>query len=346
MKNILNSYARRNNSIGYVQGFNFIVGRLLKLCQNEEKIFWVFVQIIENIFPVNYFSEMAGLMIDVDILMCLLQLYYPELIDYMEENFFIDYFKNLIFQWFISIYIQNFSFEACLAIWDIIFLDSSIVLFKAIIGMLKLIKDDIMKITSLETFKNNLKNYFSNFRDIPFLHKILLLKRFDFNIENINKNRTLLETPIIEQINAVNKHKVIKLYNEIKNTTAFCYEEWPICIYDSETPYKVVNHMVYKLGTDFEIIEDYIDNIPYIKKNKKKKNNKFYNLLIERKTHRCGVKLKSLENEYTDEDSNNLSTIDDNRSEKEKNLSDVDITLDYSKDDIIINSASKMSKFF
>jgi hypothetical protein len=329
-----------------VQGFNFIVGRLLKMCQNEEKIFWVFVQIIENILPVNYFSEMAGLMIDVDILMCLLQLYYPDLIDYMEENFFIDYFKNLIFQWFISIYIQNFSFEASLAIWDIVFLDSSIVLFKAIIGMLRLIKDDIMKITSLEAFKNNLKHYFSNFRDIPFLHKTLLLKRFEFNIDSINKNRAFLETPMIDRINSINKYKIIKLKNEVSITTSDCYEDWPICIYDSETPYQVVNFMVYKLGTDFEIIDDYLDNSTKSKKVKKRKNIKYANLLIERKIHRCGKKLKIAEKEYSDDDSNNLSTIDDNRSEKEKNLSDVEITSDYSKDDIIINSGSKMSKLY
>ena len=35
LKNILIAYSRRNNSIGYYQGFNFIVGRLLQLFNNE-----------------------------------------------------------------------------------------------------------------------------------------------------------------------------------------------------------------------------------------------------------------------------------------------------------------------
>ena len=35
LKNILLAYSRRTSSIGYCQGFNYIVGKILKLCQNE-----------------------------------------------------------------------------------------------------------------------------------------------------------------------------------------------------------------------------------------------------------------------------------------------------------------------
>ena len=68
MKNILLAYSRRNLSIGYCQGFNFIVGRLLKVFDDEEEAFWVFVQIIENYLPINYYSEMAGIIVDQYIL--------------------------------------------------------------------------------------------------------------------------------------------------------------------------------------------------------------------------------------------------------------------------------------
>ena len=37
MRNILVCYSIRNNSIGYCQGFNFIVIRLLEVLQNEVK---------------------------------------------------------------------------------------------------------------------------------------------------------------------------------------------------------------------------------------------------------------------------------------------------------------------
>ena len=49
MKNILLCYSTRNSTIGYCQGMNFFVARLLLIMDDEEKVFWLFVQIMENI---------------------------------------------------------------------------------------------------------------------------------------------------------------------------------------------------------------------------------------------------------------------------------------------------------
>ena len=38
IRNILIAFSRRNSSIGYTQGFNFIVGRLLQIIGNEVRI--------------------------------------------------------------------------------------------------------------------------------------------------------------------------------------------------------------------------------------------------------------------------------------------------------------------
>jgi len=111
LKNILLAFSRRNVSIGYVQGFNFIAGRILKIIPNEESAFWIFTQIIEYILPINYFSEMSGLMVDIDILINLISKYFPDFIEYLEENFFLEFFKNILFQWFISLLTQNFNDE-------------------------------------------------------------------------------------------------------------------------------------------------------------------------------------------------------------------------------------------
>ena len=35
LRNILIAFSRRNSSIGYIQGFNFIVGRILEIVENE-----------------------------------------------------------------------------------------------------------------------------------------------------------------------------------------------------------------------------------------------------------------------------------------------------------------------
>lgn len=59
MKRICIAYTQRNPIIGYVQGMNFIVGRLIKYL-NEEESFWVFTMIIESILPIDYYTKMIG----------------------------------------------------------------------------------------------------------------------------------------------------------------------------------------------------------------------------------------------------------------------------------------------
>ena len=63
LRNVLNTFVKRNPTIGYCQGMNFIVGLLLKHL-NEEQSFWVFTHICENLLPLDYYSGMIGIMVD------------------------------------------------------------------------------------------------------------------------------------------------------------------------------------------------------------------------------------------------------------------------------------------
>ena len=48
----------RNLTIGYCQGFNYIVGKLLMMLNfNEEDVFWVFTQIAENYLPFDFYIK-------------------------------------------------------------------------------------------------------------------------------------------------------------------------------------------------------------------------------------------------------------------------------------------------
>jgi len=44
---------------------NDIVGRMLSLKFTEEESFWLLVQIVEQYLPIDYFSVMNGVIIDV-----------------------------------------------------------------------------------------------------------------------------------------------------------------------------------------------------------------------------------------------------------------------------------------
>ena len=63
LKNILMAYIKRNPTIGYCQGMNFVAGRLLKVLE-EEEAFWVLCQLLESILPLDYYSNMVGVLVD------------------------------------------------------------------------------------------------------------------------------------------------------------------------------------------------------------------------------------------------------------------------------------------
>jgi len=63
LRHVLTTFVKRNPTIGYCQGMNFIVGNLLKEL-NEEESFWVFVAMTENLLPIDYYSDMLGILVD------------------------------------------------------------------------------------------------------------------------------------------------------------------------------------------------------------------------------------------------------------------------------------------
>lgn len=64
---IIEAYIWRNPTVGYIQGFNFLVFRLRKVL-NEEDTFWTLVMVIETYMPPDYYVEMYGVRTQASIL--------------------------------------------------------------------------------------------------------------------------------------------------------------------------------------------------------------------------------------------------------------------------------------
>ena len=84
LKNILMCYSIRNTTVGYCQGMNFIAARILLIMDNEEQVFWIFVQIIEKIVPICYYSDLAGIIIETTMIDTFISFYLKKF-----YNFFI-----------------------------------------------------------------------------------------------------------------------------------------------------------------------------------------------------------------------------------------------------------------
>jgi hypothetical protein len=59
----LNTFVKRNPAIGYCQGVNFIANMLLDFL-DEEQSFWVFTIICEELLPIDYYSDLLGVLVD------------------------------------------------------------------------------------------------------------------------------------------------------------------------------------------------------------------------------------------------------------------------------------------
>jgi len=60
LQNILYVWTKHDPKIGYVQGMNFIIGTLLHYTNNEEKVFWLFLRLMEG-KPFTISSKHVGL---------------------------------------------------------------------------------------------------------------------------------------------------------------------------------------------------------------------------------------------------------------------------------------------
>ena len=130
LKNILMCYSIRNTSIGYCQGMNFIVGRLLLIIDNEEQVFWIFTQIIEKILPLIYYSDLAGIIIQTTIIDTFISFFLKNFYDFLLDNNFKLSLNNFIHKWMVSLFTQALSPEMVYTFFDFFFLDGETCLFK------------------------------------------------------------------------------------------------------------------------------------------------------------------------------------------------------------------------
>jgi len=120
---IIEAYIWRNPTVGYIQGFNFLVFRLRKIL-NEEDTFWTLVMIIETYMPPDYYVEMYGVRTQASILQKIFRQYsfLPEVqAKFDDPNIQFNLMDNAI-SWFISLYTECLPEQASLYVLDLFFL--------------------------------------------------------------------------------------------------------------------------------------------------------------------------------------------------------------------------------
>ena len=239
LSNVLIAYSRRNCKIGYCQGFNFIVAKLLQIFE-EEDAFWLFVQIIENILACEYYSELVGIMGYCSL--CLRILTESNKKVMLKIKNFEVILNNLLYKWFISLFIENTSHETFLNVWDALMLDGNIVLLRAVSSILDLMEEQILQADGFEELTKIFEEKISKYncpRD-KFMKLLLNEGKLRYSNAEIEEMREEINREAINTIIKTKKNEKKKIQVDINGEEIECDLDYPFCLKEFEDDTKKI----------------------------------------------------------------------------------------------------------
>ena len=281
-------------------------------------------------------------MTDCAIVRILLKENFKDAFKNLEKNGGILHLNNTINKWFLSIFIQGISNIYSNFIWDMFLLEGNIIIFKAIYAIIIILQKQLKKYKSFEdlnTILNNMPLEFNNREKLAFY---LIGKKFNFNMDIIKKYRKALSLQIIKEISSLGTFKNYEDDDEDEEDKNKKKEiifdlDWPQCLKEKKNLEKEYDYVVLKELDEPNVIEDFIDyyneykdgskKIEYKNKNmnflndddiesqkiKYFKEERFKDILIERKKHYCGSNIMSIRSCFY------KSEINKNNKENEEN---------------------------
>lgn len=123
---------------------NFILGTILAAGFYEEEAFWLLTQILETYLPVDYFSIMSGVLIDMKIFDYLISKKLPKLSMHIQEMGLDSSLFSV--QWFICMFAYSLQRNVVITIWDHFIVEGSSVIFKVGLAILTLVQDRLLEV--------------------------------------------------------------------------------------------------------------------------------------------------------------------------------------------------------
>ena len=300
--------------------------------------------ILEKIFPINYYNELSGLVTDSTIVQRLLIDNFPEMFILLEKLGGTMYLTNAINKWLLTIFINRISEVYSNLIWDLFLLEGNLVIFKASYALIRMMQKYIMECKNFDELNNVFQNCPPNLKVRGKLAYYLISKKFNFNLDKIKEYRKKLGGGIIKDIISLDNSikDEIKKVKKKNNKDSKCDLDWPLCIFDFKDLAKNYDHIILKQLFEPEIIDDYFSENNNYEKDKKNNEEKYEDLLIERKKHYCDSKIKSIRDKLIidnkDNNDNNIIKNDNIDNYIENNLDNQEMNK------IIINVANESQK--
>ena len=257
-------------------------------------------------------------MTDSAIVLLLLKENFKDTFNDLENRGNILYLNNSINKWLLSIFIQGMSEIYSNLIWDMFLLEGNIIIFKAIYAIFKIMEKDLTENRTFDRFSKVFNDIPLDFTNRGRLAYYLISKQFNFNMNMIIKHRRAISSQIIKEIINLGTFQVEEEDEKKIENKNECDLDWPQCKNDKKNLEKDYDYVVLKELEEPKIIDDYIDNYGQYKDETKQndykykninfindddieslkikyfKEERFKDILIERKKHYCGSKKMSI----------------------------------------------------
>ena len=279
MTNILYCYGRRNPSIGYCQGMNFLVAMLLHVL-GEEESFWVLCQLMESLLPIDYYTIMTGVIIDVRCIWSFLDEYVKSISKHFKK---IEFDLNaILWEWVVWLHSKTLSLNIVEYIWDEFFNQGISAIFKYGLAIFEAMRKDILKWSDLGEVYLLFKDISTKITDISQL--TVYAKRYKITNNSIQMKRGYFREIVMAEYEELHrkrddnvvrrnsikglKSKFLKKFHlfdglmktrgqAAKNSSVLdefeeevvganeWNSEWPICLYDFLYKDKIKDHFFF-----------------------------------------------------------------------------------------------------
>ncbi|CDW73574.1 tbc1 domain family member 2a-like [Stylonychia lemnae] len=367
LRNVLAVYTKRNPTIGYCQGMNFLVGRILKVMQSSEstinetanhssvakdnfrsnsksslnendndevEAFWIFVNMVESMLPIDYYSNMVGVVIDQKIFYDQFKLRIPDLCHHLDRVGFDP--SLLAFQWLVCFLSYNLPQEVSVKVWDLFFLQGTKIIFKVSLALLHLMKGELMKAREFSEIFETLETFPRKTIDYKTLIQTTQLKQFKIRNRDIRYLREQKREGVQEELKKLVLTKDIfrGTYQRLKFMNKFylysglqkmyenqdsiakevfqksldnyeqelmkifnCNTKWPICLFDFTYKNKIPQFLCFRTSTNPPvIIEEYFNPFQRAHIIEEYDPERKNEILMERGQHYCNHDPRFIEN--------------------------------------------------
>ncbi|EAR86206.2 rab-GTPase-TBC domain protein (macronuclear) [Tetrahymena thermophila SB210] len=184
---ITSAYLVRNPYIQLTKCQLFILKELYKLNYSENEAFWIFVQIIETILPIDYFSTLGiGLLCHFQTSLNISKYLYPKF--YQQINVTSIDINALIITSLSTLYSNILSGGILYLAWDYIFAFGSKALFQILLVLFQYLSEQFSKVDCSIQETKDVENYFKELQDLEDFQRRMNQVEIDDQLLNIINN--------------------------------------------------------------------------------------------------------------------------------------------------------------